>query len=658
MILDEIAVQNFGVFQGLHTITLTPPSNSKPIILFGGYNGSGKTTLLDALQLVLYGKFARCSNRGNISYEEFLNRSIHRTADSQERTSVELKFRNMSNGKDHTYSIRRIWSRKRHGIHEYLVVIKDGALDRVLTEEWDQYVEEYIPSRISNLFFFDGEKIEEFASSTNASQLLFVAIHSLLGMDIIDQLLNDMIVLERRKRVSLKNDTERKEFDNAMVKIEELDKQKGDLVQDRASLQNDLEQEEKNYRNIENIFRREGGVLLEKRKEIETQKISTKEHLYSVEEKLREFSSGPIPFLLIIDMLRAVEHQDQREERAYQAQAFTDTLKERDKKLLRIAKQHQTPETIIEKIGNFLSEDRDQRIKETQTERYLNLDNETKKNLKMLLASILPEARHSAIKQSSEVKKSQANLDDIERKLAGVPAEDSIAPLIEERHKIKMSIEKIKSRIENIDNEIAKISREKEQKQSWLAFQLEKVVKDDFYQEDVGRIAHYSKLVRETLKKFRNTMLLNHVEKIGELIFDSFGKLIRKKSLIKNISINPDNYELELRGADGKTLSPERLSAGERQLLAVSILWGLARASGRPLPTAIDTPLGRLDSSHRNHIVERYFPYASHQVLLFSTDEEINQRYFEKLKPYIGRTYLLEFDDHNGSTQIRDGYFW
>src|SRR5689334_6497887 len=105
-------------------------------------------------------------------------------------------------------------------------------------------------------------------------------------------------------------------------------------------------------------------------------------------------------------------------------------------------------------------------------------------------------------------------------------------------------------------------------------------------------------------------------------------------------------------------MPPERLSAGERQLLAVSMLWGLARASGRPIPTIIDTPLGRLDNSHRTHLVERYFPFASHQVILLSTDEEIDRAFFERLKPQIGRTYRLKFSEATNSTVIESGYFW
>ena len=63
------------------------------------------------------------------------------------------------------------------------------------------------------------------------------------------------------------------------------------------------------------------------------------------------------------------------------------------------------------------------------------------------------------------------------------------------------------------------------------------------------------------------------------------------------------------------------------------MLWALGRTSGRPLPVIIDTPLARLDSDHRRLLVENYFPQASHQVILLSTDTEVDQLYFDLLNP-------------------------
>ncbi len=140
-------------------------------------------------------------------------------------------------------------------------------------------------------------------------------------------------------------------------------------------------------------------------------------------------------------------------------------------------------------------------------------------------------------------------------------------------------------------------------------------------------------------------------------MLESFRKLLRKAELVTGLSIDPETFETTLTGRDGKMLPFDRLSAGERQLLATSLLWGLARASGRPVPTIIDTPLGRLDSSHRRHLVERYVPYASHQVLLLSTDEEIVGSYYDALKPFINRTYLLAHNEESGQTYLEPGYF-
>jgi DNA sulfur modification protein DndD len=99
------------------------------------------------------------------------------------------------------------------------------------------------------------------------------------------------------------------------------------------------------------------------------------------------------------------------------------------------------------------------------------------------------------------------------------------------------------------------------------------------------------------------------------------------------------------------------LSAGEKQIYAIAMLWALARTSGRPLPMIIDTPLARLDSEHRAKLVERYFPRASHQVILLSTDTEIDEQLLKTLKPSISHSFRLDFDQHDGRTEVTPGYF-
>ena len=167
----------------------------------------------------------------------------------------------------------------------------------------------------------------------------------------------------------------------------------------------------------------------------------------------------------------------------------------------------------------------------------------------------------------------------------------------------------------------------------------------------------HSARVRTTLGAFRKAVIARHVRRIERLVLESYRQLLRKESLVTRLEIDPERFALTLYGRDGRALGADRLSAGERQLLAIALLWGLAKTSGRPLPTAIDTPLGRLDAGHRTHLVERYFPFASHQVLLFSTDEEIVGSHLEKLRPFIGRSYRLDYDDASGSTRIEEGYF-
>ena len=150
--------------------------------------------------------------------------------------------------------------------------------------------------------------------------------------------------------------------------------------------------------------------------------------------------------------------------------------------------------------------------------------------------------------------------------------------------------------------------------------------------------------MRATLEGLRLAATRRHLGRISELIHEALGRLLRKEKLITAVQIDAETHAVELTGQDGRPLPAQDLSAGERQLLAVALLWGLARAAGQPLPVVIDTPLGRLDGSHREHLLERYFPYASHQVILLSTDTEIDDDAYARIAKHVGRSYRLVFD--------------
>jgi DNA sulfur modification protein DndD len=162
---------------------------------------------------------------------------------------------------------------------------------------------------------------------------------------------------------------------------------------------------------------------------------------------------------------------------------------------------------------------------------------------------------------------------------------------------------------------------------------------------------------KSVLQDFEDRVRNKHIADLEKLILEGFRVLLRKKSFVKSISIDHSTYQLTL-FIEGEGVVPAaKLSAGERQVLAVAVLWALSKKSGRQLPTVIDTPLGRLDSKHRKDFVECYFPNASGQVILLSTDEEIVGRYYKSLRKHLAHEYLIEYDEKRQSSSIKKGYF-
>jgi DNA sulfur modification protein DndD len=309
-------------------------------------------------------------------------------------------------------------------------------------------------------------------------------------------------------------------------------------------------------------------------------------------------------------------------------------------------------------VGSIFAEDRDRRQSVSGEVIFDGADDQLAGEFRHLQSTVLPETRGS-IKQRLDVLAGlQERLTRLEVELARVPAEEAIAGLQGELDRLRQRHQQSQAALAAQDDKIKLLMRQLEDADRRYKRVLGEGVEVELDREHVGRLLLHSARMRNTLGTFRVAAIRKHTARLERLILESFSQLLRKNSLVTGLSVDPSTFCLELTGGDGRPLPFERLSAGERQLLATSILWGLARASGRPLPTIIDTPLGRLDSSHRRHLLERYFPVASHQVILLSTDKEIDETSLKHLQLFVGREYQLMFNECSRSTEIRKGYFW
>ena len=107
-----------------------------------------------------------------------------------------------------------------------------------------------------------------------------------------------------------------------------------------------------------------------------------------------------------------------------------------------------------------------------------------------------------------------------------------------------------------------------------------------------------------------------------------------------------------------KNIDLSRLSKGERQIFILSLYWAIIEMSGKDIPFIIDTPYARIDANHREEISKEFFPKISKQVIILSTDEEINEKYYKILKPYVAKEYLLINDENQNKTSVENKYFF
>jgi len=658
MIFRELILENFGPYLGRCIIDLRPEKaqQSCPILLFGGMNGCGKTTIMDAIRLALYGHRAQCSTRGNLAYSEFLSQCVNNRTKEPESTRIELAIEHIRDNQWVDLRIVRSWSKK--DTKDTLGILEGDWPDSALANTWDEYIETLLPLGISNLFLFDGEQVKELAEQDTPPQLVIEAIQTLLGLELAERLSNDLEVLVSRKRKALATGSQLANLNQIEAQLKEYQQKEIETKEEIEQSQILLEKTQKNYQNNLNRFRIEGGKIASEKSQLQAQKEELETNFEKEREEIRQRVSGSLPLALIAPLLAQVQKQAEEELKLQQTKIAIDILQQRDQRLLNFLESLDLENPKIDAIEEFLKQDNQQLNKVVLNNKSfdLGLEEDGLNKLKYLLESELPQEEKLAQQSINKLKSLQEDIESLERQIAIAASpedyeklEEALKESQQELFKAKNNYEASQNKLEDINKKISKIKKDLER-------YSEQVLETKNNQHIIESVAK----VQDTLKQFKERLTLKKLNKLEKEVTECFRYLLHKSNLIHRVSINTEDYSLSLFDPLGIFVPKHRLSAGEKQLLAISFLWGLARVSGRNLPIAIDTPLGRLDSSHRNNLVERYFPTASHQVILLSTDTEITEAHVQKLREQdvIAKEYLLRYNPADRGTTVESGYFW
>lgn len=652
MILTKLTLHNFGIYAGRHEIDLTPKQD-RPIILIGALNGSGKTTLLEGIQFALFGKLAKFLGKNKSAYIEFLTNSVNRR-NAQDSASVSVEFITKRRGKHQLFEVVRTWTLKTHGASaDSVQVFKNGELDLELSERWSELSETFFPSQLSDLFFFDGERIESLAQPARCSELIRTGLNSLLGLDLVSDLAKTLQTLDRKLKVAGVSEEHKEKIIRLNAKVNVLTEQQQNLEQEMVDILASLGDLQVNLESSRTQLRQQGGDLYEKRDLLIQRQNELLTIISSKRIELTELAASNLPLTMLEGMLKQLETLAKKGLTNDQKEVVNEALTSFGKNVINelsgrtgfSSEQVEILENIHATLIQIQSTDDSRPEINFSKESIRSVRNEGTLNRTNGLRSIL------------ELGKFHTELDQIERQLLAVPDAVKLEPLFVEIKKYEDGIRSQESKRNGLQDQIERIKRDLDSTSKQFEMASSEVRKNEADEMQIKRM--HQQLIRgkEVLTKFEEKIRNKHITNLEKLICESFEVLLRKKSFVDSISICPNSFMLTIKIIGEGDVPASKLSAGERQLLAVAVLWALAKASGRKLPTVIDTPLGRLDSIHRKSFVQNYFPFAGDQVILLSTDEEIVGSYHRSLKKHTSHQYLIEYDDKKQSSEIIKGYF-
>ena len=645
MIINRLTMHNFGVYAGTNTFEFT---SKKPIVLIGGMNGRGKTTFLEAILLSLYGANSIAYKESDYnSYNQYLRSYVNNNSWSKS-SYVEIEFL-LNESSNDTYLVRREWNALSRITKEKISVQQNGVYSEFLTQNWAMFVENILPSALSSFYFFDGEKIAELAVAKTDDQMK-ASIRSMLGMTTLDVLKNDLgrIVkkINRNNKADESNkhlETLREERDQAISELEKIDESISIATKKVEDLQEALEQLHKKYE-------LQGGAVLEQRQSLMQKRAQIQTEIAQNAELLVGMAATELPIFLVRDLVSQIKLQAEDEHNDFIMQ---QALEQMDDYLSDFEMQY--PESIeasrifVDYVRKQTEADLAPRLYEMSDHALFQMNDLVENTLQQSVNNT-----KSLLVNKADLKK---QLDTVESYLTLDIDEKDLTVIYDQIKAKEADLVEAQVEYNRLQQERSYINSTVITKSAEYSRDIEIFLQKLELHDDSERVMKYSNIALRILEAYAVELQRRKTGTLGATITKCYKQLANKKNLIQEIVMNPETLDMQYLDENGNEVSKESLSAGEKQLMIIAILWALALCSKKKLPVIIDTPLSRLDSQHRTSIISTYFPNASDQTIILSTDTEIDQNYYEMMKNSVGDEFTLVYSEETKSTSIKKGYF-
>jgi len=636
--INHISIENFGPFREQQTFDLSVQAK-RPVILIKALNGSGKTTLLTALQIGLYGyKAINLARRSE--YEQLINGLQRKDATGPARIEMQLGIE----VGDYTQvlTIRREWLPKEKGCREQFRVFAGHVEDLALAEDWDDFINGIMPAELVHLFLFDGEKIEALANPERLPDLLRRATEVFLGVGGIDALAADLKALERRasKRGSaVAEGGDQQQVDEYELQLKELEYRIEIILQRQAQARTELDDAQRKLEGFSIEAQRSGLQAYQQAAELRTRvELCELQHRQARATLIEALEDPLLPLAWLGLLWSDYELQWKSDQHARHAQLLLKEFASRDQRILALLAQKspQAQSTVAELLAIDLQE---LQAVDQYVPTFLPGGDPAE------LEPRLQQAKQRLKAAQETVVVTQQAMEEAQSAVDQIPAYEQLGTVFEAMQNHTQAVATAEWKVQELSRELEELRGKQVHfnlRYNAAMARVRAELKEGAFQFIAMEAADRAK---EALNVFRARLLASKAQWLSEMITSEFKQLLRKRNFIAQVLVEPHTYSVSIEDVNGHTLPMERLSAGERQLLAIAVLSALIRERKGRFPVVVDTPLARLDRKHREALIHNFFAKVSHQVLVLSTDEEVEGSVHTALEQHMSREYELTFDD-------------